>query len=84
MNTINLTRNNNIGVYLCCSDCDYIYTHEDCGWPNQQSECPMCGQKIGRKDKSHSLARDDKGARRIMHSAFVDKSVYYVWYMKEL
>jgi hypothetical protein len=49
---------------------------------NQTAQC--VDKKIGRKDKSHSLARDDKGARRIMHSAFVDKSVYYVWYMKEL
>ena len=27
INTLSSTRNNNIGVYICCNDCDYIYTH---------------------------------------------------------
>jgi len=44
----------------------------------------MCGEKIGSKDKSHQISRNELGARRLMHPAFVDKSVFYVWSMKEL
>ena len=36
------TRNNNIGIYICSNECDYIYCHADCGWPNEARPCPMC------------------------------------------
>lgn len=53
-----LTRNNNIGVYICSGTCDYIYSHEDCGWPAATYPCPMCGEQIGCKPgKSHTLNR---------------------------
>jgi hypothetical protein len=44
----------------------------------------MCGEKIGCKDRGHTLSRDDKGARRVMSKVFVDKSVFYVWSMTTL
>jgi hypothetical protein len=28
------TRLNDIGVYICSKDCDYIYDIGPCGWPN--------------------------------------------------
>jgi hypothetical protein len=79
-----MTRNNNIGVYICSSECDYIYSHENCGWPSEQTDCPLCGEKIGSKGRSHTLSRDDKGARRLMTKVLVDKSAYYVWSMTTL
>lgn len=44
----------------------------------------MCGEKIGSKDKTHQISRNELGARRIMHPAFVDITVYRVWSMKDL
>ena len=33
------TRNNNIGVYICCEGCDFVYSHLGCGWPSEAREC---------------------------------------------
>jgi hypothetical protein len=44
----------------------------------------MCAEKIGSKGRSHTLSRDDKGARRLMTKVLVDKSAYYVWSMTAL
>jgi len=74
-----MTRNNDVGVYICCTECDYIYLHQNCGWPNEQIDCPICGEKIGAGISSHTLSRNDKGARRLMTKIFTDIGrPYYV------
>ena len=50
------TFNNNIGVYICGNNCDYMYCHMNCGWPSDKMDCPMCKQKIGSAG-GHKLAR---------------------------
>lgn len=71
------TRNSNIGVYICSNNCDYIYTHLNCGWPNQSKPCEMCGEVIG-SGGGHKISRADKGGRRIMSQKFVDNSSFYI------
>jgi hypothetical protein len=58
------TRNNDIGVYICSKNCDYIYSILDCGWPNEVRKCEMCGKKKGGAE--HKLVSTDKGARRLI------------------
>jgi len=68
-----LTRNNDIGVYLCSADCDVLYCHQNCGWPNETNKCPVCGEHIGCKPgKGHTIVKDEKGARRLMSPLLKD------------
>jgi hypothetical protein len=68
-----LTRNNDIGVYLCSGKCDVLYSHANCGWPNQTSKCQVCGQDIGCKpNRGHTICRDEEGARRVMSPVLKD------------
>lgn len=55
------------GVYICSNECDYMYTIENCGWPRESKNCPCCSENIGNAVNSlmHTLARVDKGARRL-------------------
>lgn len=73
----NDTRNNNIGIYICGNDCDFTYSHLNCGWPSESKDCLMCGKKIG-SGGGHKIVRMDEGARRIMSPVFVDNSNFYI------
>ncbi len=80
-----LTRNNDIGVYLCSSNCDYIYSHLNCGWPAEASTCQICKQPIGCiPGRSHTINRSEQGARRITSPVVKDNSNFYVGSLKNL
>jgi hypothetical protein len=68
-----LSRNNDIGIYICSSTCDALYCHQNCGWPRETTKCPICGQDIGCKPgKSHTIVKEELGARRIMSPKLKD------------
>lgn len=71
------TRNNNIGVYICCEGCDFVYSHLGCGWPSESRDCEMCGKPIG-SGGGHKLVRADKGAKRLISPKFIDNSTFYI------
>ncbi len=55
------------GVYLCSSECDFIYMIGNCGYTSESFDCGYCGENIGNKVGAggHTLARKEFGARRL-------------------
>lgn len=55
------------GVYLCSSECDFIYMIGNCGYTSESFDCGYCGEPIGNKRGAggHTLARKEQGARRL-------------------